>query len=243
MATRLYFHAASSGLSNLPTARNSDAPGTLADVADAVTVNRSMDRTIGAIWTGFNKLSVAFTSVQEYYWTRFVSPPLTAQTISAQTWTTLLSFYQSSNNANFPRASTGAIYLCVYLWRPGTGLVGYFINGNGNADAQEPTTNSVYKACITTFSGASQTAQLNDVIIFEWVTSTAQAASASYGIRVSYDGTEVLTSNQDTPVAPGNIACYLQVPQDLVFTTDPPAYLDMTEVASADKVLNFITKA
>lgn len=242
MVTRLYYRNSASGLSNLPAARQQNLPGTLISAVNPETTTFQMTRAMGNSIGVDSSTSAAITSAQEFYWNRWASPPLTAQTINANTWTHLMGVYQSSNNANFPRSGTGVIYLCVFLWRPGTGNVGTIIDGNSNADAQEPNTNSVYKACMCTFSGASVTAQLNDVICQEWVTSTSQAAATAYAIRISYNGSEILTANNQTPVTAGNIAAYLETPQDLVFTDDVPAYLDMTQVAAADKALNFITK-
>lgn len=238
MTTRLYFHEALSGLSNLPSTRNSNAPGSFVDTIDSQTVNRSMDRNIGSSFTNKSITTLASTSNLEYYFTKFVSPPLTAQSISSNTWTFNIVAYENNLNANFPvSGSNVANYLNVYLYRPGTGLVGNFINGNTNATWTEPTLTSTFTVQQVTFSGASQTAQLGDVIIVEIVSSTTQSTATARAIAFGYDGTTVNTTAGATST---NNASFLETPQDLVFVGETPIVMTIPNTGNLRR--RFITK-
>lgn len=75
MATRFYFHNALSGYSNLPTAEQSSL--TSDKDAEAQTINHSMDDTVGpGPQVQLRLSSLANTSANDYYFTRFVSHPI-----------------------------------------------------------------------------------------------------------------------------------------------------------------------
>lgn len=226
MATRLYFHEELTSLINLPGSRQSNGPGVYMDSVDNENVHRNMTRQIGSLPASKAVNSAASTSVLEYYYTAFVSPPLTAQSISSGTWTYNIAVSQSSLSANFPVSGANAAnYVCCYLWRPGTGLVGYFINGNTNTNWNEPTVISTRVVEHTTFSAAAQTAQLNDVIILELTSHHTQATATSRVVGFIYDGGTVNTTPGATNTDP---AAFLEIPQDLVFTDDVPTSIDCT---------------
>ena len=130
MVTRLYFHAATSLLSNLPTTEQSSL--TSDKNVDAQSVNRTMDAVLSATaQTSVVLTSNATVSLQRYYFTRFVSQPLSGITsITAQTWTYNFAFMSNNTLANFPVATFGVVRIMAYVWRPGTGKVGDILDGN-----------------------------------------------------------------------------------------------------------------
>src|SRR4249920_3064127 len=135
MATKLFFHNATSAVSGtLPSTNQSSLTLTL--TADAVTVNRSMDTSIGTSMITKTIASNANTSQQNLYYTRFISSPLDAQTISANTWDYNFAAFQDSGTANFPTNGTaGPVYVNCYLWRPSTGAkISTVLQGNSVSD-------------------------------------------------------------------------------------------------------------
>ena len=145
--TRLYFHAATSALSNLPTTEQSSLTS-IKDV-DAQSVNRTMNTTIGTSQASLALTSNATTSLQRYYFTRFVSETLTGvSSITAQTWTYNFAASEPTGGAlaNYPIATTGPVRVVCYVWRPGTGKVGDILDGNSSTMSGEVagTTNHVF---------------------------------------------------------------------------------------------------
>ena len=191
MATRFYFHNALSGIGGtLPTTNQSSLTLTLG--VDAFTVNRSMDTTAGSSGVSKSITTNAVTSAQNLYFTKFVSPALGAQTISANTWTYYFGAQQSNAAANFPTSGiNAAVRVCIYLWRPSTGAkVGNILDGNSTASFWEPQSPGAQFPCGPgNFSGSSVVAQDGDVIIQEiWFTVTQGGATARTDIFY-YDGT------------------------------------------------------
>lgn len=217
MATRLYFHESTSGLSNLPTT-NQGTVTTFGAQADAYTVNRTMNRTKGTS-PSLKSIDNVSSLARRYYFTRFVSEPLTAQTISANTWTFNIGTYQSNVVLNFPVTGANQTqYACVYVWRPSTtSVVGFIINGNTNAQWNEYTNGATYNCQNVTFSGSSVTAQLNDVICQEMIFQIDPDSSSAYVMYIRYDGSTIVTTpgTENT-----DIASFLETPQNLNFITD-----------------------
>lgn len=81
MPTRLYFHAVTDSTSGLPTSEQSTltANGTV----DAQSTNRSMTITKGTSETSLALATNATTSLQRYYFSRFVSTPLNQTSVAA----------------------------------------------------------------------------------------------------------------------------------------------------------------
>lgn len=240
MVTRLYFHEATSGLTNLPIAKQGDAPGPFLASVDTGTINRTMDRDIGTSPQAIKSRTTAAISggPWEYYFTRFVSEPLTAQTISANTWTYNIGTRTSHSDCNFPVDGTDQVaWAAVYVWRPGTGLVGFIIDGNTNAEW------SKYVAAIgngfiqhTTFSGASQTTQEGDVLCQEIIFGFTHTATGRT-VAIYYDGGTV---NTTSGTQMGDIAAFLETPQNLSFVGDSIS-MDVTDTVVLTN--KFIDKA
>lgn len=214
MATRLYFHAASSGLSNLPTTEQSTLTATVN--SDALTVNRSMDTSIGTSQASFVLNSSATSSAQNLYYSRFVSPALNMASLPAQTWTYNFSCQVSNTFANFPVTNSNQpIPICCYVWRPGTGKVANVLNGNSASVYNELSTNNTNLAMHGTFSGAAvNSMQSGDVLVFEMWHTISQANNTARTTTMYYDGTTVNTSMNTTSTSH---ASFLESPQDFTF--------------------------
>jgi hypothetical protein len=213
MATRLYFHAATSGLSNLPTTEQSSLTSSLN--ADAQTVNRTMDTNIGTAQTTLSVNTAATASLQTLYFTRFVSDTLSGITsITAQTWTYNFSATQAATAGNFPCAGTAAVRVMAYVWRPGTGKVGNILDGNTAATVVEGGA-SVQKSHNPSFTGSLvSSVQDGDVICFEvWFQITQDVGISRLDV-FQYDGTTV-TTTEGTTVS--NHASFIETPQTLTF--------------------------
>jgi hypothetical protein len=237
--TRLYFHSALSGLSNLPTTRQGSTPGSTGAVYDLASTNRTMDSTIGSSQVVNSANSFASTTQRRHYFTRCVSNPFQSnQTIDAETWTYNIGTRSSNANANFPVSGTSqSNYASVFVWRPGTGLVGFIIDSTTNAHWNEyvdASGNGFIQH--VTFSGSSVSAQAGDVLCIEIMFACTQASATAYEVRVLYDGGTVNTT-PGTQMA--DIAAFLETPQNLSFVGDPISMNVTDTVVLTNK---FITK-
>ena len=228
MATRLYFHEATSGLSNLPTAEQSSLT-TNFDV-DAQTVNRTMTRTIGTTQTS-KAVTHAASTARTQYFTRFVSDPLdAAQTsIAANTWTYNFAARETVTTGNFPvNGNNAAIRVTCYVWRPGTGKLGNILDGTSSAVVDEGGAN-VIRSQHCTFTGAAvASTQAGDVICIEIIivyTPTVASCTCDF----FYDGTTVTTT--ETTVS--NHASFLETPEDIRFSGE---LFNLTRAPSTDTV-------
>jgi hypothetical protein len=216
LATRLYFHVASSAVSGtLPTTEQSSL--TAQKNFDAQTVNRTMNTTIGTS-QDFTEHTAAHANGDNFFIAKWVSPPINAQTISANTWDYNFSTSQSSAATNFPVAVTGSARVNIYVWRPSTGaVVGTILDGQGAlSGVTEPAANT-QKNHVTTFSGSSVTALLGDVIIFEaWVASISNNNTGTK--RYYFDGNTVNTTENTTV---SNHASFIETPQNIDFNLGP----------------------
>ena len=213
MATRLFLHSATNTASDLPTASQSSLlPATI--TVDTATLNRSMDLNIGLAQTSLVATTNATTDAQKLYFCRFVSPPLEAQTIPANTWTINVGMTKSASAANFP-VNTGpaAIPIVFYVWRPGTGKVGSILEGNSDAVFTEVgTANDVITG---TFAGSSITVQKGDVLVYEVWYQVVQGGATSRSDTLYFDGTTVTLTNLSII---SNHAAFLETPDTLTFT-------------------------
>ncbi len=219
MATRLYFHAANSTVSGtLPSTEQNTALAPTLNV-DAQNVNRSMNVTIGtsSTHTSLTRASAASTATTAYYFTRFVSDPLAAQTIAAGTWTLNFASSESNASANFPtNGGTQTIPITCYVWRPSTGAkVGDILNGTSVASFNEVTGPAVNNG---TFAGSSVVVQAGDVICFEFIFNTTQGTTTSRTIGIYFDGNTVNTTDDAAVTA---LAAFLEHPGTITFLNTP----------------------
>lgn len=221
MATKFYFHAANSSLVNLPTTKQSSI--TVDINVDALTVNRSMDTTIGTSQVTLTTNSLGQSAQQNMYFTRFVSPALNMSSIPAQTWT--YNFAANPNNtfANFPvNGNNQPIHICCYVWRPGTGKLGNILDGNSASVYDEPNTNAE-RSMHGTFSGSAvNSMQSGDVLVFEMWARFSQNNNTVRVVNVYFDGT---TENATENAAVTNHASFLDSPQTFTFASTD---IDMT---------------
>ena len=234
MTTTLYFHAPASAVAGtLPSSTQSGLSFT-GSGGDAQSVNRSMTATIGSSQTSLAVTSAANTSTNHYYFTRFVSPPLAAQTIPSGTsnWSYDFGAKESNNSANFPVTTSSVITsICVYVWRPGTGaLVGTIVGGSSSSSYSEASTSE--SALSGTFSGASVVCQAGDVICMEIIFTTTQGSSSSYTDTFYYDGTTTNSTSSN--------AAYLSTTQTLYFY-NAVALADTVTLSDHLTVIKFFT--
>ncbi|MDN5845393.1 MAG: hypothetical protein L0H53_03870 [Candidatus Nitrosocosmicus sp.] len=251
MVTKLFFHAAAySGGGTVPINQTGGAAPALQGGlslqtygqpgADATSVSRSMNKTIGTNWTNFAITTIANTATHSYYITKFISDPLTAQTINANTWTFMTGIAETSFNVNL----IGYVPVMLYVWRPSTGvLVGQLANNPTITGYAEPDEQGPANINKITFPQASNLAvQQGDVLILEIWNRFTQSSATAYQIGFYYDGpTDLSTSSTNDDAT--NIASFIETPQDLTFTTDPggsPIDMDVTDTIVL--VNKFITK-
>src|SRR5580765_3345988 len=103
--TRLYFHAVLNTIPNLPTTERSIL--TANKTVDAENISRTMSTIIGTVQTFLSLASIGTTTLQRYYFGRFVTDTLTnISSITAQTWTYNFSTTQNSTSNGFPVSGT-----------------------------------------------------------------------------------------------------------------------------------------
>ena len=215
--TKYYLHDATSSVSGtLPSTNQSSLTFTV--LADALTVNRSMNGTIGSGPHVAKSLNTAAQATQVLYYTRFISPPLGAQTISANTWDYNFAANENATSGNFPVNGTSQpVYINCYVWRPSTGAkVGTILQGNSASVYNEPSALSVAKVMNGTFSGTSLAIQDGDVLVFEVMFQISQGNTTSRPDIFYYDGT---TENTTANTTVTNHASFIQTPQTLSLST------------------------
>jgi hypothetical protein len=195
----------------------------------AQTINHAMDTTIGTAAVILQGATNSTTSIQRYYYTRFVSPALSGiSSITAQTWTYNFACNPATAtaNANFPAAGTNQpVRVVCYVWRPGTGKLGNILDGNSASTIDENATTSPISQS-TTFTGALvSSVQNDDVICFEvWFEITATTAAA-VTLRYAYDGTTVTLTKGSTVT---DHASFIETPQNLTFASAGPVICTVT---------------
>ena len=122
---------------------------------------------------------------------------MSAQSVSANTWTVYLRDIESNAFAN------AYLAISAYVWRPSTSSVVGYIRDSTTVIGSEWTTNN--NAVTYTFSGSAVTAQHGDVVVFEIWYSATQGKSTAYTVSILFD----LTS-------------YVSTPQDLSFYVEEP---------------------
>lgn len=230
---KLYFHAASNLIANLPTAEQSAL--TSAKNVDAQTVNRLMDNTIGASEASITLSSINNTSANDYYFTKFVSWGLTGiSAINAGIWRYGFAASESNANANFPvGAANSPVYLNVYVWRPSSQtVVGTIIDGNTFSQLAEPASTNSERSMYCLFQGADvASVSDDDVIICEVWFRVTQGASTAYNDIFYFDGTTE-TNTVNTVVT--THASYISTWQTLTFLKKAVAALPTETVTISE---------
>lgn len=213
MATRLYFHAANSGVSGtLPSTEQSSL--TLSKQADAVTVNRSMDTTIG---TSETSLSIA-QGTGTYYYTKFVSPLIYQTSIAANTWLYRFGAESDDTGNNFPVSGNNiAVRVTAYVWKPSNGTkYANIIDSTSAATVDEGSAGfKLWK--VTTFAGSQVTGLTSGdaVIVFEVWFSIAVGTGPSGNCLIYFDGTDD-TYGDGAIITSG--ASFIETPENLAFS-------------------------
>jgi hypothetical protein len=174
---------------------------------------KTLSTTKGTTQT-FKTDTVASASAQRHFIGFWCSPPLAAQTISANTWTTFCADSEGNLSANY-----FANLVNVYVWRPGTGAkVGTIIDGSNGASqgGTEPTSASSEQVTTWTFSGSAVVCQAGDVIIVErWAVFTP-SMSSTYTLTFFFDGT---TETGAENVVVASVASYIETPQNITLNS------------------------
>ena len=194
-----------------------------------------MTETIGNAWGGITLASNGTASLQNYYYTRFVSAPLSGVTsITAQTWTYNFAATQSSLSANFPCSGTNQpVRVTAYVWRPGTGKVGNILDGNSASTVNEGAASTITCHNVT-FSGSLVSGvQDGDVICFEAIFQITQVGTTSRNDAFSWDGNTVNTTEGATV---SNHAAFIETPQNLVGGTNYTTTLPTETVSISESV-------
>jgi hypothetical protein len=218
VATKLYFHAVSSGLSNLPSSEQSTLTANAS--VDAAGTNRSMDTFLGGTDVALALTTNATTSLQNYYFGRFVSPLIdtgtTGTTISANTWDYRFGAIEASANANFPcSGSLQPVYVNCYVWETSNGTkLGTILDGNSNSDFDETSASAVERTIAGTFAG-SQVLNVTStcVIVMEVWFRITQAAASALAVSFHYQGGAEGTDNNTNT----NATAYINTPQNITF--------------------------
>jgi hypothetical protein len=162
--------------------------------------NKILDDVPGTIQQTMQAGTVATTTYQAGLMGRWLSAPLAAQTIPAQTVVLRIAAKESSSSAN------AQIDFYLGLWRPSTGQ--YFaISGAGSPSAEIGTGETNY--ALTKSFGAI-TAQDGDLLLLEVQSAAIQAMATSYTVNIYYDGTTIdsTTSNRALMTFPTALTMY-----------------------------------
>jgi hypothetical protein len=219
MATRLYLRNVLAA--NAPTAgeKSTALPvGTAQLQTGANTQDRSLLLTKGTTQTSISLTGLGQTTHQDNYLARFTSLPLSAQTVTAQTWTFALALDEANAAANSQLAP------CIYVWRPtGSTVVGFIIDSDTPIGVEWGASED---GIVATVSGAAVTAQLGDVVVLEvWRHAPTQTNTTARVQTVWFDGA---TDVVDATTA--GAASYIETPQNLVF---PQTYAETGRAVAA----------
>lgn len=220
MATRFYFHSATSGVAGtLPSAEQSTL--TAAANADAQTVNRSMNTTIGS---SEQTLALSSTnSTRDLYFSKFVSPLIYQTSIAANTWVYAFDASEGNLSCNFPVSGANQpVYVNIYVWRPSTGAkVGTILDGNTAATVDEAASGGARAGHVVNCTGAAVSGLTSgDAVIIIEIWFRVAGAIAGNTQTVYYDGAGAITENVAGSSAN---ASYLETPENLVLSVAIPA--------------------
>lgn len=177
MASISTFYLNSDTADNYPTGSQSTA---LPDGSDNSASNDSysLGTTNNTGNTAISITSLGQTSPQSARFATFSTPALAAQTISSGTWTMNGGFTEGNNGCN------AYLAISLYVWRPGSGLVGYIYDattaiGNEFTGTESPTS--------YTWTGASQSTQAGDIVCCEVWYTASQSKTQGYAITCAKD--------------------------------------------------------
>lgn len=209
---RLYFHDALSDVSGtLPSSEQSSLTPSVN--VDAQTVNRSMNDTIGTSQTSKQWNINDGSSAAVYYITRFVSPPLAAQTIPASDWSYSFAAAESATSVNYP---TGTVHICLYTWNPTTGSKGSdILIGNSVSGFAEVSATNSERSQFGVFPGAEVTIQAGEVLCIEVIFNIDPTSGSGRTATYYYDGT---TETFSTNTVVSNHASFLVPPVNIDFS-------------------------
>src|SRR5207245_4207821 len=166
----------------------------------------SLSSVKGSAQTSKAIASLAQTAPQDEYVARFTSPPLAAQTISANTWTLAVATAESSTSANSFFVGS------IYVWRPSTSsVVGYIYDKavqRGNEFATSET------GIVYSLAGSAVTTNDGDVLVIEFWVDAVQGTATSRTNTLYFEGTTAPTNGTN----PVTAASYLQTPQSLTYS-------------------------
>jgi hypothetical protein len=239
LTTKLYLHSSNTTVSGslpinqhggtAPTTQGGLSPWQYPTGADATSVNRSMDTTIGASQTSIAITTIGTTLSETYYFGKWVSPPLNQTSIAANTWTVSHAIAESSLSANFIDTSQ-----YIYVWRPSTGaFVGWISQSIGAAGFAEPTVINTENLENTTNTGSAVTCQAGDVIIYEVWGRTTQASASIFTDTFYFDGATENASATGTTVS--DIASFISTPENIIFEQLIPRSITETTTVSEQK--------
>lgn len=214
MPTRLYFHNATTTISNPPATEQ--GAGTATITATGAITTRLMDRSIGTAQSSVAITTANNTNPQVAFLGTFVSPGLSSNTtISADTITFNVADQQSATQAAFWVNAFN-----VYVWRPSTGTkVGTLIDTSSTGTLIGSATGTTEVTTTGTASTSSVSALAGDVIICEVWSRFTQSMGTAYTGTFYYDGTTVNTGAENTAVT--NHASFIELTQNLSFNGDP----------------------
>lgn len=188
--TKLYLRDATTAVSGtLPGTASLDATAPPDVTATGAATNRTLSATAGSSQTSGALTTLAQTAAQDGWLRRFVSEPLAAQTIGAQS-ITYSGAHSESNNASDFLPTVG-----LYIWRPSDGTKVATLLAVGTLALTEPgNTQTAGSATATSTAG---TAVAGDILVLEvWRNSGTQTNATARTNSVFYDGTtEASNSN------------------------------------------------
>jgi hypothetical protein len=228
MATRLYFHAATSGLSNLPTTEQSTLTATYN--IDAQTVNKTMHPIKGTAVVNLTK-NLTATGSQNAYFTKFVSPTIntavTGTTISANTWDYVFSAMENQLTMNFPcTGATQTTYVNCYVWETSNGTkLGTILDGNSTANYDEPTSAGTQTWIKGTFTGSAVNSVTSTCVIIMEIWFVFNPTVTSDTLFFYYDGKVETTADNGTNT---DAASYISTPQDITYNETPALFFRVT---------------
>lgn len=215
--TRFYLHSTGTSVGGtLPSTEQSTL--TSDKDRDPQTSNRTMDTDIGSAMVSIGLATNATTSLQNYYFTRFISPLVNQTSIPASAWTYSFAARQVTSSANFPVSGNAQpVHVHVYVWKPSNGTkVGTIIDADSASEYNEPTTLNSVTSMYGSFTGSEVTGMTagDAVVAFEVWFRITQASATSNTVDYYWGGgTE--TNNNGTTVL--DHASYIRAVQTIVF--------------------------
>lgn len=210
MTQKFYLRDATTSVAGTLPGASSIGTVTATVTVTGATTNRTLSGTIGSAQVSAAATTAAVTTQQRFWFRRFVSDPIAAQTVpgTSATWALHLGMQQSSTSAQF-NIGLGPIG----VWRPGTGaLVGLVRDATGAVGTGFPAS-TVEVAASVSSSGINTNvvAADGDVLVIEvWGPTVTQSSAMAFTDTVFYGGTteDSATSNAAYILAPADITMF-----------------------------------